>query len=402
MLLHLTRRLPFPVETAWPFISDPGFINQWSIAQVRTIYPGDDGEPSTVGALRRWRVPSLPRPAVFDEVIEHSEPPHRFVYRVIGQRSVRYHRGEITLRAEGSGSLLTSDVEFRFAYAGMPVALRRGMEPQLRESLRRLSELRPEQDGPRLVSPRGPDDDNEVPGLLDEAARVEAEQRALADRLEAAGDSRHWFARIYEYVTASLSAACGAGSTVTHRAWVLRLIPSFHGYWMRNVEAGTRAEEHWRAAFAAIESADGGGNRPPMAFWTGLVEGARAHIVGELPRVLADVYLDHYVDVCHYARFRADFLLLLEQFREPWDRLAKRVPPHYFPYWMATVERVVPPEAVEALLARRFWDRVPPRRLAFERGHEMVEYALARKGQGPRTERRASPDPFTLDGTSQP
>ncbi len=139
MRLHLEQRLPFPPEVAWPFISEPDRINSWSTARVQTVHPGDGGEPSTVGALRRLRVPSRPKAAVFDEVIEHSEPPGRFVYRVIGQRTVRYHRGEIALRPEGSGSLLTWGVEFVFAYPGMAAALRRVLQPQLVESLRRLS-----------------------------------------------------------------------------------------------------------------------------------------------------------------------------------------------------------------------------------------------------------------------
>jgi hypothetical protein len=395
MRLHLDQRLPFPPDAAWPFVSEPDRINFWSTARVQTVYSGDGGEPSTVGALRRLRVPTRPKAAVFDEVIEHSEPPGRFVYRVIGQRTVRYHRGEILLRPEGSGALLTWDVEFVFAYAGMAAALRRVLEPQLVESLRRLSELTPNDTAPRLVSTTRPDEDHEVPALLEQAGGIEAEQRILADRLEAAGDPRHWFARIYEYVTASLTVACGEGSTVTHRAWVLRLIPRFHGYWLRNVEAAEnqqegRVEDHWRSAFAAIESADAETGGSPIAFWTGLVQGARAHIEGDLPRVLADVYLDHYVEVCRYARFRADFLLLLAPFREAWDRLAERVPPRYFPRWMAAVQRAVPPEAVEALLAHQFWDPVPPRRLAFERGRELVEYTRARSALGDASRTSAS------------
>ena len=390
MRLHFEQPLAVPAERGWPFISDPEYLNRWSTAQVRTIYLGDDDEPGAVGALRQLRVPARPRAAVFDEVIEHADRPHRFVYRVVGQRTVRYHRGEITLRPEAEGCRLVWDVEYVLAYPGLASILQRILEPQLTASLLRLAEVAPE-GGPgsppvATGSAGPPDESDQLPALLAEAEAVEEEQRELADRLAEAGDGRHWFARIYEYVTASFLETCrAADSTVTHRGWALRLVPRFHRYWTQNILAATgdrqgRVEDHWQAAFTAIQSAVEPGARSAIAFWTGLVEGARAHIEGDLARVLADVYLDHYVDACRYARFRADFLLLAPVFSRAWDRLAGQVPARYFPPWMRVVDRVLPPEAIEALLARQFWDPVPPRRLAFERGRELVEFSLARSG----------------------
>lgn len=377
MTLHVAWELPAPPEAVWPYVTEPGLINRWSRAAIVETSPGDGGRPGSVGALRTVTVPKPGSYIRFEEVIEHSDPPDRLVYRVVGNRLVRYHRGEIRLRGHGDATYLTWDVDYVFALPGMSSAVSRLLRPGVERSLRQLvAAVRGAPARPANGTPR-PDDEVELPQLFVEADRIILELRAIADDLEANGDARHWFARVYEYVTACQLEACGEGASITHRAWAMRLIPRFFTYFADNLrrasgDAPARVEAHWMAAFSAIESGAGPGQGSALVFWRSLIEGARAHIEGDLPRVLADVYRDHYAARCDYVRFRADFLLMAPIFSRAWNRLKERVPREYLPTWMRAMDRLTPPEAVEAITAKRMYDPLLQRRIAFERGRELL------------------------------
>jgi hypothetical protein len=376
MTLRLARDLPAPPEAVWPYVADPRLINLWSTAAVEETSPGDGGRPGSVGTLRTVTVPKPGIDMRFEEVIEHSEPPDRLVYRVIGNRLVRYHRGEIRLEGHGDQTRLTWEVDYVFALPGMSSAVSRLLRPDLERSLRHLTTtVRGAPARPANGTPQ-PEDESELPQLFAEADRIILSLRALADDLEANGDARHWFARVYEYVTACQLEACRDGTSVTHRAWAMRLIPRFFTYFADNLgrasgEAPDQVEAHWAVAFSAIESGAGPGGSA-LVFWRSLIEGARAHIEGDLPRVLADVYRDHYAARCDYVRFRADFLLMAPIFSRAWDRLKERVPRAYLPAWMRAMDRLAPPEVVEAITAKRMYDPLLHRRIAFERGREFL------------------------------
>jgi hypothetical protein len=372
----LEHDLPAPPEAVWPYVTDPSLINRWSTAAIDEVSPGDGGHPGSVGALRTVTVPKPGSDMRFEEVIEHSDPPDRLVYRVIGNRLVRYHRGEIRLQARGDHTRLTWEVDYFFALPGMSSAVSALLRPDLERSLRRLTgTVRGAPARPANGTPR-PDDDSELPRLFGEADRIVLNLRSLADALEADGDARHWFARVYEYVTECQLEACRDGRSITHRAWAVRLIPRFFTYFYDNLrgvagDAPHRAEAHWAAAFSAIEAGTGPG-QDSARFWRSLIEGARAHIEGDLPRVLADVYRDHYAARCDYVRFRADFLLMAPIFGRAWDRLKERVPRAYLPAWMRAMDGLAPPEVVEAITAKRMYDPLLHRRIAFERGRELL------------------------------
>src|SRR5829696_9644490 len=97
-MIRVDQRLPAAPELVWRFVTEPEEMNAWSLAPVRGIDPGDGGGFGSVGALRHVKLPR-PLPGI-TEVIEVAEPPHRLVYRVVGTRAVRYHRGEIRLEPE--------------------------------------------------------------------------------------------------------------------------------------------------------------------------------------------------------------------------------------------------------------------------------------------------------------
>ena len=377
MTLRLARDLPASPEAVWPYVTDPRLINLWSTAAIEETSPGDGGTPGSVGALRTVTVPKPGSDMRFEEVIEHSEPPDRLVYRVVGNRLVRYHQGVIRLQGHGDATRLTWDVDYVFALPGMSSAVNRLLRPDLERSLRQLTTtVRGAPARPANGTPR-PDDDAELPQLFAEADRIILDLRALADELEANGDPRHWFARVYEYVTACQLEACRDGTSITHRAWAMRLISRFFTYFADNLRRGSghapvEVEPHWAAAFSAIETGAGPGQDSALVFWQSLIEGARAHIEGDLPRVLADVYRDHYAARCDYVRFRADFLLMAPIFSRAWVRLKERVPRAYLPAWMRAMDRFAPPEIVEALTAKRMYDPLMRRRIAFERGRELL------------------------------
>ena len=378
MRLQLIRDLPAAPERVWPYVTEPELINRWSTAAVQPLLPGDQGRASTVGTLRRVRIPARPLPLQFDEVVEHADPPERFVYRVVGQRMVRHHRGEITLRRGHEGTLLVWEVEFDFAVAAFERAVRGSLMSELEASVSRLAAVVGDggEPPPAPGSPNPIEEDVSEP--LAAARRVWDQQRTLADDLRGRGDPRHWFARVYQHVTGHMVEACGPGGTVTHKGWALRLIPRFHDHYVDNLRRG-QAEPHWRKAFDAIERAEGSaGGSSALAFWAGLVEGARAHIEGDLPRVLADVYRSAYANRCDYARFRADFLLMAPLLSRAWNALVEDVPAAYFPAWLRTLRRLLPEEAVEVVTARRYYDPAAERRTAFERGRELAEDAQAR------------------------
>ena len=54
-----------------------------------------------------------------------------------------------------------------------------------------------------------------------------------------------------------------------------------------------------------------------------------------------------------------------------WDRLKMRAS-HLSPAWMRAMDRLAPPEIIEALSARRLYDPLVSGRIAFERGRELL------------------------------
>ncbi len=368
-VLYVTQALdgwlPASPATVWPFVSDPDHLNLWSTAPVEGIEPGDGGVFSTVGTMRRV---VLPRPLpMVTEVIQHADAPHRFVYRAVGSRAIRYHHGQLLLRAEQSGTRLCWEVGIALPVAGSAALLHRVLLPHLEASLRRLSSVvKDAVEGDLPVAAFQDDEDTDATAAASETATA---LRLLAEEMLAQGDARHWFSRIYQYVTEEMIEACGRWE-VTHPTWALRLIPGFHELYMRSLQ-GT-AEPHWQEAFDAIADATRQTASGALPFWRALVAGARAHIEGDLPRVLASTYRTHYEGRCDFARFRADFMLLAAPIQRAWQRLAAEVPPRWFPPYLRVLDRVLPPEAVEHLTAKRFFDPLTTRQRAFERGQVLA------------------------------
>jgi uncharacterized protein YndB with AHSA1/START domain len=379
MHLTLERSLPAAPAAVWPFLTDPARMNAWSLARIEAIAPGDGDDPGGVGALRRVTVRAPGGDVSFVEVIERVEPLRRLVYRVVRGLPLRDHQGEITLRGEGDGARLAWDVGFDVALPGAGIAAHRMLSGQLQKSVEALAGA-VRGAAPPMKAPAAPfeDDQGELPALEQEAERALAEQRALADRLEGARDPKVWFTRVYQYVTEAQIARCREGQ-VTHRAWVMRLIPRFHAYYIENLrrflgELGGRAESHWQIAFREMERAREGARGAGVQTARGLLLGVAAHIEEDLPRALAEVYRRHYAGRCDYVRFRADYLLMSSIFQRAASRLVAEMPRGAVPAYWRVLSPLLPLE-VEDQILRRYYDVPRKRTLAFERGARLAAWA---------------------------
>lgn len=378
--LQLRARIAAPPAAVWPFVTDPARMNEWSRAPIKLLAAGDGDGVDSVGAYRRVDVRSRTGPVRLFEVVEHSEPPARFVYRVVrGPGLLRYHRGEQRLRADGDATELTWDVRFEFAAPGVGVLVGRALRTQLEASLETLARVAAGA-APAVIATPPAWTDRDLPRLRAEADIILGEQRALADELFARADPKAWFARVYQYVTEAQLALVDEGG-VSHREWVLRLVPRFHTYYAGNLArwrglAPGACESQWAEAFGFAESS---GPRPPaQKLIGGLLLGVRAHIEEDLPRALAEVWLEHFTARCDYARFRADYLLMAPVFRTAADRLLAHMPRDMVPAWLRLARRTLPAELQDALTNRRSYD-VPRRRLeAFERGRRLAAWARER------------------------
>ena len=382
MRIILEQFLPVEPELVWPYVSEPDLMNAWSLAPVRAAAPGDGGSADSVGAMRVVTLRALGREVPLEEVIERAKPPASLVYRVVGGVPLRHHRGEITLTKEGSGSHLRWNVEFESPLAGVDRMMKLVLEKQLRSSLEKLAHVVKEPAPRRSIATSPFEEPPPSKELWANAASILEKQRTLASRLEDAGDPKQWFARVYAFVTEEQLALCNSGQ-IAHPAWVMRIIPRFHDYYAMNLqrwlglESGV-AEAHWRSAFRAMEQGPRWYADPLMAISYGLAKGVRAHIEEDLPRALADVFVEHYAGQCSFARFRADYLLMGNVFRRASKRMLERMPSRHFPFVARLMAPWVPPEGRDAVIHRRFYDVPRERRLAFERGERLAAWLLER------------------------
>lgn len=360
-----------PPAVVWTLLTDPERMNTWSSARIELIDAGDRGRPDGVGTLRRVL---LPRGAArLTEVIHAAEPPHRLGYTVVGGvAALREHTGTITITPAGdTGCAIRWAVVLRFALPGLAAVSKRLIGPELRRSLHRLAELAPTATAAPLPPPRHLAQ-RDLPALHEQVAAVLAEQRAIADRLAAAGDPKQWFARVYQYVTEEQLAHLRAGRA-DNPEWVLRLIPRFHQLYRKNLlafERGEPTEKPWAKAWGLAERAGATGSAQQMM--QALLLGVAAHIEADLPRALHDTYVEDFAETCDYVYFRADYLRMAAVFRMASDRLMAELPRRYAPTWLHAARAVLPPELRDQLM-RRYYD-IPRRRLAaFEQGRPGTE-----------------------------
>lgn len=384
MQLRFRRDFDAPARVAWAYLCVPELMNQWSGAHISLKAPGEGGHAGGPGARRKVRVHAGGRELVLDEVIRDARPPHLLVYQVVNGFPLRSHLGKIHLDERDGGCSLRWDVDFDFVGPGTGRLVARVLRSQLERSLDALQTLlsRPNV-GAAIELPTFSDVPGPTPEDWQRAEAVLAAQEAHAAELDARADAKRLFAHVYGDVSAGILRASREGR-FTYPAWPLRLVPVFHDYYWRNYQrwCGTEkgaVESHWRRAFQVAEN---GSRRYPGAdgqLLSGFVLSAHAHIESDLPRSLAEVYVDHFAEDCDYVRFRGDYFCMGQIFLDSSRKLQSLIPSEFIPLWAKTVRELMPEEFVQALIYRRSYDLPKERRAAFRRGAEIAEVLLRRR-----------------------
>ncbi|MCZ4552662.1 SRPBCC family protein [Gordonia rubripertincta] len=381
-VLELARDLPCTAEQAWRLMTDPDEMNRWSSAKIVGNDPGVDDRFDRAGALRTVITPA-PIRSVLREVVVAAEQPEVFAYRVYaGPATVRHHNGRIEIAETATGCAVRWTVEMAFVVPGLGALVERGLRRELGASLQKLADesLTPPVAASNPVADRGCRDLVDLQSLRATAISTLAEQQSIAAELRDDEDPKQWFARVYAIVTEEMIGLVDRGD-LQHPDWALRLIPDFHVHYLRNLQGymrGEEVEEPWQAAWSRCEQTDP--RHPIMPIISGMLAGVRAHIECDLPRSIADVYLEHYRITHHYKDFRSDYLAMATVFGIASDRLLEQMPQEYKPLWVRASVRL-PAEVRSALLNKRTFD-IPRHRLAaFSRGYDIVLQAPENTGE---------------------
>ncbi|GAC58387.1 hypothetical protein GOHSU_38_00260 [Gordonia hirsuta DSM 44140 = NBRC 16056] len=344
------RDLDCSPATAWRLLTDPAQMNRWSTAPIRLSDNGIGERPDAVGALRTV---TLPRGrARLREVVELTEYPYRFVYRVYdGGPLLLEHRGEQRLEARPRGCRLTWTVRLQVA-GGLSRVLARVIGRQVGESLNALERIAAAEadvpdPGPAADRPGAPTAD-ELAALRVPAVQALRGQTAIADRFAADDDPKVWFARVYQYVTTEMLNVQG----LRNPDWLLALIPVFDRFYTENLqryEDGDTPSAAWQRAWSLCEREDRAHPERPVI--RGLLAGVSAHIDDDLPRALAQVHRDRYPDR-DLREFRPDYLRLAPVFSAASDRLLAELPRSHKPWWTPIATRVHP-QVRDDLLGRQ-------------------------------------------------
>jgi uncharacterized protein YndB with AHSA1/START domain len=379
MRLQLEKDFACPASLVWLHLCDTDLLTKWSGFPIRLVAAGQAGHPGGPGAHRRVYLPVAGRTVVLNEVIRNAEPPHRLTYQVVDTLPMRSHMGEIYLKESDSGCRLRWEIEFEVLAERASPLVGRALHSKLDEALDRLVAMLA---GESDEAPLPTWSEIERPGEEDwsRAEATLAAQQELARKLDADGDPKRIFAHIYSFVSDGILSACRAGDFI-YPSWPLRLLPVFHDYYWRNFERWCGltegpVESHWRRAFAASEKPRTD-KRDPLAI--GLVLAIHAHVESDLPRTLAEVYVDHFAESSDYERFRGDYYAMGQIFIDAFEKIQALMPQDSVPLWAKAAGRVMPQEITQQLIYRRGYDLPKHRRAAFRRGAEIATMLLARQ-----------------------
>jgi uncharacterized protein YndB with AHSA1/START domain len=141
MRLHFEQVFPVPPAKAWPYVTDPKYMNDWSDAHIELLTPGPGGRPDQPGARRQATIRALGATSQLVEEILEAQPPDRLVYRVVSGGLIRNHRGVVDLLATPAGSKLTWQIEFGAPVPGLATVLGWLFRPKMEQGLKKLAEL---------------------------------------------------------------------------------------------------------------------------------------------------------------------------------------------------------------------------------------------------------------------
>ncbi len=141
MRLLFDHQFPVSPAKAWPYLTNPERMNDWSDARIELLKPGPSGRPDEAGAQRQATIRSLGATSQLVEEIVESQPPDRLVYRVISGGPIRNHRGVVQLTPTPGGSRLTWEIEFGAPLPGLATILGWLFRPKMEQGLKKLAAL---------------------------------------------------------------------------------------------------------------------------------------------------------------------------------------------------------------------------------------------------------------------
>jgi uncharacterized protein YndB with AHSA1/START domain len=141
MRLRFEQLLPAPPAEAWPYLTDPVRMNDWSDARIELLTPGPGGRPDEPGATRQATIRSMGATSRLVELVVEARPPEEMVYRVISGGLIRNHRGRVELSAVPGGSKLIWEIEFGAPLPGLATVLGWLFRPKMEQGLKALAKL---------------------------------------------------------------------------------------------------------------------------------------------------------------------------------------------------------------------------------------------------------------------
>jgi uncharacterized protein YndB with AHSA1/START domain len=380
MRLQVQKSFRCSPSLVWLHLCEPERMSQWSGFRISEVSPGQSGHPGGPGAHRRVYLPFAGRIVVVNEVIRDAEPPHRLTYQVVDTLAMRSHLGQIYLEKTEQGCDLRWEVEFEFIVPIANSLVAKELKSQLSRALDVLVKSLDGADDAETSLPSWPAIAPPSDEDWQRAAATLTDLQALALDLDRKNDPKRIFAHIYSYVSEGILQGCRDGRFI-YPAWALRLLPVFHDYYWSNFQRWTgsargEVESHWRRAFAAAEK-KASPSRDPLS--VGLVLAIHAHVESDLPRTLAQVYVDHFAEVADYDRFRGDYYAMGHIFMESARRIQALMPEDSVPLWAKALGRFMPQEITQQVIYKKAYNLPKQRRAAFRRGAELANMLLARQ-----------------------
>jgi uncharacterized protein YndB with AHSA1/START domain len=141
MRLRFEQEFRAPPAKAWPYLTDPKFMNDWSDAHIELLSPGPGGRPDEPGAKRQATIRALGSASHLVEEVLEARAPDRMVYRVVSGGLIRNHRGVVELTSTPAGSRLIWQIEFGAPVPGLATVLGWLFRPKMVQGLKKLATL---------------------------------------------------------------------------------------------------------------------------------------------------------------------------------------------------------------------------------------------------------------------
>ena len=125
--IEVTHRSSKPVEQLYDHLAEHENLGALFGAKVRRVRDGDTSR-NGVGSVRALKVGPLPE---FEETVTAAVPNERIEYRITRGGILKNHRGVMTFRPDGTGSVLHYVIEF----GGKLPGIDRVVKPVLTRSL---------------------------------------------------------------------------------------------------------------------------------------------------------------------------------------------------------------------------------------------------------------------------